>query len=216
MRMISMCLAIECSNNLRMSFLLALINDHRVSAGDKIADIIGPGPKQLRHAGSLHQNEHACILDGRGLGDCWVIVVYVLGSGATLGLADARGYRCCKTKATWSCVMERTGPQRPAEPQEALKHRGALKEVRGDAHHRKDMPPQPFHCLRHFPPLSTALALLPARVFSTLCPVLKDWVQQFWFAGDGCPAFAGLEPPALCLYSAQAWRRAGRRSLRPS
>ena len=38
MRMIRMCLAIECSNNLRMSFLLALINDHRVSAGDKIAD----------------------------------------------------------------------------------------------------------------------------------------------------------------------------------
>ena len=68
-----------------------------------------------------------------------------------------------------------------------------------------------------FPPLSTALALLPARVFSTLCPVLKDWVQQFWFAGYGCPAFStGLEPPALCLYSAQAWRRAGRRSLRPS
>ena len=46
------------------------------------------------HAGSLRQDEHECILDGRGLGPCWVIVVHVLGSGATLGLADARGYRC--------------------------------------------------------------------------------------------------------------------------
>ena len=99
----------EYSNNLRMSFLLALINDHRVSAGDKIADIIGPGPKQLRHAGSLRQNEHACILDGRGLGHCWVIVVYVLGSGATLGLADARGYRC-RNKGN---VVVRCGDYRP-------------------------------------------------------------------------------------------------------
>ena len=97
-----------------MSFLLALINDHRVSAGDKIADIIGPGPKQLRHAGSLRQNEHACILDGRGLGHCWVIVVYVLGSGATLGLADARGYRCRNGRALWRLQAR---PQRPAEPQ---------------------------------------------------------------------------------------------------
>ena len=92
-----------------MSFLLALINDHRVSAGDKIADIIGPGPKQLRHAGSLRQNEHACILDGRGLGHCWVIVVYVLGSGATLELADARGYRC-RNKGN---VVVRCGDYRP-------------------------------------------------------------------------------------------------------
>ena len=60
----------------------------------KLLTSLGPGAKQLWHAGSLRQNEHACILDGRGLGHCWVIVVCVLGSGATLGLADARGYRC--------------------------------------------------------------------------------------------------------------------------
>ena len=123
-----------------MSFLLALINDHRVSAGDKIADIIGPGPKQLRHAGSLRQNEHACILDGRGLGHCWVIVVYVLGSGATLGLADARGYRCRnKGNVVVRCGDYRPVPRDPPNHKEALKpSRGILKEVRGDAHHRKE------------------------------------------------------------------------------
>eukprot|EP00439_Symbiodinium_sp_Y106_P037232 s9063_g4.t1 len=64
---------------------------------------------QERKARSLRQNEHACILDGRGLGHCWVIVVYVLGSGATLELADARGYRC-RNKGN---VVVRCGDYRP-------------------------------------------------------------------------------------------------------
>ena len=69
-----------------------------------------------------------------------MIVVYVLGSGATLGLADARGYRCRnKGNVVVRCGDYRPVPRDPPNHKEALKpSRGILKEVRGDAHHRKE------------------------------------------------------------------------------
>ena len=69
-----------------------------------------------------------------------MIVVYVLGSGATLGLADARGYRCCnKGNVVVRCGDYKPVPRDPPNHKKALKpSRGILKEVRGDAHHRKE------------------------------------------------------------------------------